>query len=124
MRNREDILRDPEYWLQDAQLELFEQVSRYLKDEKITQTELANRLNVSKGYISQVLNGNFNHTFRKLIEISMAIGKIPEISYVPIEAKLTEEYVSQRVYEFHHGVKTETQVLHVAYKDESNITAA
>jgi transcriptional regulator with XRE-family HTH domain len=54
--------------------------------EGLNQSQLAKRLGVSKGYVSQVLNGNFNHTVRKLIELSLAIGMVPVVVYETIPA--------------------------------------
>lgn len=43
---------------------------------------MAKKMGVSNAYISQVLNGNFNFTLRKLIELGLAIGKVPRIEFV------------------------------------------
>ena len=84
MTSRESLLRKPIYWFDHEQNEIFRQVTYYMEREGINKTELAKRLNVSKGYISQILNGDFNYTLRKLIDLSMAIGLVPEIKYTPI----------------------------------------
>ena len=46
---------------------------------------------MSKGYISQILNGKFNFTLKKLIEISLAIGVIPQIKYRKITDFIEED---------------------------------
>jgi transcriptional regulator with XRE-family HTH domain len=38
---------------------------------------MAERLGVSPAYVSQVLNGQFNFTVMKLVELSLAIDKVP-----------------------------------------------
>lgn len=91
MITREELIKSPEYWFEEAQNELFRQVMAYIEKEDITQTELASRLGVSKGYISQILNGNFNYTLKKLIEVSLAIGLIPKIRYQAIEQEIKED---------------------------------
>ena len=91
MTRRERVLSSPEYWYQDAQLDLYAQVSAYIKKEDINKTELAKRLNVSKGYISQILNGNFNYTLKKLIELSLAIGLVPKITYTSVNEIIEED---------------------------------
>ena len=45
---------------------------------------MAYRLWVSKGYISQIIKGEVNYTLKKLIEISLAIGKAPIIEFKPL----------------------------------------
>lgn len=85
MLTREELLKSPDYWFEAAQNDLFAEVKQYLDKENITQTELAERLNVSKGYISQIMNGNANFTMKKLIEFFILIGKVPQIKYVDLE---------------------------------------
>lgn len=85
MYTREELFSSPEYWLEILQNELFRQVTEYLKSEQINQTQLAEKLGVSKGYISQIMNGNFNFTFKKLIELSLAIGKAPVLEFKPMD---------------------------------------
>ncbi|WP_051416445.1 helix-turn-helix domain-containing protein [Asinibacterium sp. OR53] len=73
-----------EFWMETIQNDLAYAVKKYMDDHQINQTALANELGVSKGYISQVLNGHFNFTLQKLIEISLHIGAAPCLSFVPM----------------------------------------
>ena len=128
MITREELIKSPEYWFEEAQNELFRQVTTYIEKEKINQTQLAQRLNVSKGYISQILNGNFNYTLKKLIEISLTIGVIPKIQYKPIAQELIEDRF--KVNSFKHGVfsqeiKTDRpQTMTLVYDSKSHSNAA
>lgn len=81
MLSKEELLKTPEYWFENIQNEIYRQVSDYIKNEGITQTQLAEKLGVTKGYISQIMNGNFNYTLKKLIELSLAINKIPIVEF-------------------------------------------
>jgi transcriptional regulator with XRE-family HTH domain len=74
---REQVLMHPAYWFEHEQNELYRQVTDYMEKEKITRTELARRLKVHKSYVSQILNGNFNYTLKKWIELCLAIGIVP-----------------------------------------------
>jgi transcriptional regulator with XRE-family HTH domain len=87
---REDILRRPAYWFEHEQNELYRQVIEYMERENINRTELANRLNVHKSYVSQILNGNFNYTLKKWIELCLAIGVVPG-GYKKIEDVIKED---------------------------------
>lgn len=89
MFTRNELLQSPEYWFEDAQNELYRQVVEYKKRKGINQTQLAKELGVTKGYVSQILKGEFNYTLKKLIDISLAIGLVPKIDYIPI-AKVVE----------------------------------
>ena len=87
MLKHEELVKRPEYWLETIQNEIYRQVTAYLKDNNMTQTQLAIQLGVSKGYISQVMKGEFNYTLKKLIELSLAVGKAPVIVFKPLEDK-------------------------------------
>ena len=89
-----EIVKRPEYWLETIQNDIYRQVALYLKDSNMTQTQLAMQLGVTKGYISQVMKGEFNYTLKKLIELSLAIGKAPVVTFKPLgETVLTEKGV-------------------------------
>ncbi|MFM8912254.1 MAG: helix-turn-helix transcriptional regulator [Flammeovirgaceae bacterium] len=91
MITREELLRSPEYWFEHAQNELYRQVVEYKEKKGINQTELAKELGVTKGYVSQILKGEFNYTLKKLIEISLAFGKIPQIEYKTVVDIISED---------------------------------
>jgi len=89
MLKREELVNKPEYWLEIIQNEIFRQVTAYLKDNNLTQNQFAEQLGVSKGYVSQVMKGEFNYTLKKLIELSLAVGKAPVIVFKPL-AEITQ----------------------------------
>lgn len=91
MLSRKEILTSPEYWFEEAQNELYRQVIDFMEKEKLNQKELAEKLGVSKGYVSQILKGEFNYTLKKLIELSMAVGKVPVIEYKDINELIQED---------------------------------
>lgn len=90
MFSNRELIQSTEYWLEMIQNEIFRQVKKYMLENNLNQSQLAKELNVSKSYISQILNGNFNFTLKKLIELSLAIGVSPDIQFKAI-AKLIEE---------------------------------
>jgi transcriptional regulator with XRE-family HTH domain len=77
MITRKELLKSKEFWLVKLQAALYEQVESYLKENNVSKTDFAKQLGVSKGYVSQILNGDFDHKISKLIELSIAIGKAP-----------------------------------------------
>lgn len=79
MFTRDELIKSKEYWLETIQNKLFEKVDDYLKKKKINRTEFAEELGVSKGYVSQVLSGSYDHRISKLIELLLAINIAPEI---------------------------------------------
>lgn len=82
MLSKEELLEYPDYLLEKYQNDIYREVITYMHANNLNQTDLAKKLNVSNSYISQVLNGNFNFTLKKLIELALAIGKVPKISFV------------------------------------------
>ena len=81
MLSREKLIKTKEYWMETIQNNLFRQLNAYMEDRHLNQNDLAEKLGVTKGYISQVLNGNFNFTIGKLIELSLAIEMVPDIEF-------------------------------------------
>lgn len=53
-------------------------------------SQLAKHLGCSKGYVSQLLNGNFDHKISKLVELSLAIGKAPILEYKDVSEYILE----------------------------------
>lgn len=85
MINREELIRSKEYWLEKIQNALFVELEDYIEKNNLNKTKFAEKLGVSKSYLSQVLNGNFDHKLSKLIELSLAIDKIPMVRFENIE---------------------------------------
>jgi transcriptional regulator with XRE-family HTH domain len=57
----------------------------------LNRTQLAKKLGVSKGYISQILNGDFNHRLSTLVELSLAMEKVPELKFTDLRQLIEEE---------------------------------
>jgi transcriptional regulator with XRE-family HTH domain len=89
MPTKEQLLEKPNYLLTKYQQEIFRQVKTYIDENKLTQKDFAKHLGVvsgkpegvSEAYVSQLLNGNFNFTLKKLIELGIAIGKVPVMNF-------------------------------------------
>lgn len=85
---REKILSSPVYWFDKAQNDLFRQFHYYMEGQNINQTQLAERLGITKGRVSQILQGESNFSMKTLIELGLSIGVIPKIKYVTIEDEI------------------------------------
>jgi transcriptional regulator with XRE-family HTH domain len=97
MFTQEELLESPAYLLTLYQNEIFREVHGYMQENGITQKELAKKLGVSDAYVSQILNGKFNFTLKKLIELGLAIGKIPKIKFVSQETVLRKPKQENKV---------------------------
>ena len=82
MFSKEELLKRPNYLLTKYQNEIYRQLVDYIQSNNLTQKDVAKRLGVSSAYISQILNGNFNFTLKKLIEIGLMVGKVPAVEFV------------------------------------------
>ena len=82
MLTQDELLETPDYLLTKYQNEIFRVLHEYMGNNRLSQKDVAKKLGVSNAYISQVLNGNFNFTLKKLIELGLAIGKVPKIEFV------------------------------------------
>lgn len=47
----------------------------------MNKAQLAEHLGCSRGYVTQLLNGDFDHKISKLVELSLAIGMAPSVSF-------------------------------------------
>jgi len=81
MLTRKDLNESPEYWLDNIQNDIFRLLENYRLERGWTRAQLAKEMGFSKGYISQLLNGGFNHSLLKLIQLSLKVGKIPEVTF-------------------------------------------
>ena len=95
MIKREELLRTEEYWFETLQNDIYRMVSEYLQKEDMNQTQLAVKLGVSKGYISQIINGNFNYTLKKMIELSLALNKAPAFEFINLDQYIQNDRQSR-----------------------------
>lgn len=95
---RKELLKSAEYWLVKIQNDLYNLIENYRKEKKLKKTELADELGVTKGYVSQILKGDFDHKVSKLVDLSLAFNKVPIISYVDIEEYLKNDELDNTNY--------------------------
>ena len=86
-----DMMKYPDFWMERVQNEIYYLLKNYQKENGLNQTQLAEHLGFSKGYISQVLKGEFNHSIKKLIELGLAIDKILDVKFLTCD-----EYIAQQ----------------------------
>lgn len=82
MLTQKELLKYPNYLLEDYQLEIYKQLIEYKKKNKLTQKQLAKKLKRRDAYVSKILNGDFDGSIKELIEISLMIGRVPYIEFV------------------------------------------
>ncbi|MBP8944807.1 MAG: helix-turn-helix transcriptional regulator [Paludibacteraceae bacterium] len=90
---REELIQSKEYWITKIQIDLFNEVEAYMKANNLTRAQFAEKLGVSKGYVSQILNGEADHRISKLVELALSIGLVPSVSFEKIEDLLRRDNV-------------------------------
>lgn len=88
---RNELLRQPYFWFTKIQIALYNCAEKFMTDTNKNRKELAEYLGVSKGYISQLLSGDYNYSLEKLVDLSIKLGYIPQIEFCPIEQVLEED---------------------------------
>ncbi|HEY5464268.1 MAG TPA: helix-turn-helix transcriptional regulator [Hanamia sp.] len=88
--NRKELIKSEEYWTAQIQLNLFELIENYRKKNNLSKTELAAQLGVSKSYVTQILNGDFDHKMSKLIGLALAFGKVPVFKFIDVETYIEQ----------------------------------
>src|SRR3989442_13595757 len=64
-----------EYRLERILIQLGEDICRLMRDQQISRAEVAERLGVSRAYVTKGLNGNPNLTIKTLRNLSDAPGR-------------------------------------------------
>ncbi|MBX7126884.1 MAG: helix-turn-helix domain-containing protein [Cyclobacteriaceae bacterium] len=82
MFTKSELLKNPDYLLTRYQHEIYRQLVAHMTAKKLSQLQVARELGVSAAYVNQILNGNFNFTLRKLIELGLLMGKVPVLEFV------------------------------------------
>jgi transcriptional regulator with XRE-family HTH domain len=79
MITRDDLLKSSEYWIEIIQNKVFNDVTEYIESKGISNKELAAKLGLSKGRISQILSGeNLNFRLDTLVKLCLAIERVPD----------------------------------------------
>ena len=88
---RSEFINSREYWITEIQLKLFKLIENYKTKHKLTRTQIAEKLGVTKGYVTQVLNGDFDHKISKLVDLSLAFGKVPILHFVDADQYIQDD---------------------------------
>ena len=75
---REEVLKSPEYWKAKTLIELYNLAEKFMAETGRNKCRLAEYLGVSKGYLSQLLNGDYDHCMSKFFELALAFGMAQE----------------------------------------------
>lgn len=88
---REELIRNREYWIVQIQNSVYNLIENFLKERKFNKTQLADHLGVTKGYVSQMLSGEYNHKISKLVDLSLSFNKAPIVTFVDIDQYIQDD---------------------------------
>jgi transcriptional regulator with XRE-family HTH domain len=74
---------DPEYVAEGLALDVVIALGRAMRDQGLTQSELARRIGASPAFVSQTLHGKPNMTLLTLAKFSLALGLECSVSLTP-----------------------------------------
>lgn len=89
---RAELLKSEGYWIAKLQTDLYRELISFMEKTHKNSSQMADYLGCSKGYVSQLLNGNFDHKISKLVELSLAIGKAPLLEYKDLYDYIIADY--------------------------------
>ncbi len=87
---------DADFYTEELILDLTEQIVAIMRNEGINRTELAKRLNVSKAFITKILNGNPNLTLRTMASLAKSLGCNINIDICPEGFEVLKMYRNSR----------------------------
>ena len=116
---REELVTSPEYWTSNAQIDLFDCALKFMKEHNMNRKQLAEYLGVSKSYVTQLFNGEFDHRLSKFMELTLSFGYVPKISFIPKEDFVHQDIVEQVKWsEVTYNIHSECQCRTIQIDDE------
>lgn len=84
---RASLQKNDNYWVERSKLNFSIELNRVFKQRKITQQELATRINTSSSYLTKVLRGDANFTIETMVKLALAVDGELQIHIAPTQAK-------------------------------------
>ena len=88
---RADLLKSPNYWTASIQAALYGCAEKYMAENGMNRSQLAEYLGVSKGYVSQLLNGDYDHKISKLADLALKFNVVPHFDFRPVQSYIEED---------------------------------
>lgn len=88
---RTELLKNPIYWTTSIQMELYRLIEDFMKEKNMNKSQLAEYLGCSKGYVTQLLSGDYDHKLSKFVELALKIDKVPQISFIDVDEFIESE---------------------------------
>ena len=66
-------------------------ICRVMREQSITKAQLARKLGKTKGYVTQLLDGQTNMTVRTISDVLLALGRVLHVEDAPVDIVLSQE---------------------------------
>ncbi len=74
-----DLSHDPEFVADGLALALAEEIVKAMKESGLSNAELARRMEVSRSYVTRILDAPPNLTLMSISKVALALGLTPEV---------------------------------------------
>ena len=85
----EEARQHDDYWTEGVIVEFTEELARWMKEKKVSRSELAARIGHSPAYVTKVLRGNANFTASTMAKLAKAVGTEVRIHLAPSGSRTT-----------------------------------
>lgn len=85
----EEARQHDDYWTEGLIVEFTEELARWMKEKKVSRSELAVRIGHSPAYITKALRGNANFTAATMAKLAKAVGAEVRIHLAPSGSRTT-----------------------------------
>ena len=92
------LKKDGRLQIDQAKIELSEQVFQAMHDKGITEAELSRRLGTSRAYVNKVLQGSTNFTVESLVKIGIALECDLKLEFTESEKKEKNLFDDEIIY--------------------------
>ncbi len=81
LENLEKVQNTFDYRLENILLDVGENIALFMKEQNLNRSQMAQRLGVSRAYVTKILNGNPNLTIKTLLRLSDVLEKDLKIMF-------------------------------------------
>jgi transcriptional regulator with XRE-family HTH domain len=85
----EEARQHDDYWTEGLIIEFTEELSRWMRERKLSRSALAARIGHSPAYVTKVLRGDANFTAATMTKLARAMGAEVRIHLAPIGSRTT-----------------------------------
>lgn len=115
-----DNISDEEYAFYDYCDEVSDAIYEHMEKNNITKTELAKRLGKSKAFVTKMLRGEQNMTFKSFISILFALDAKPVTNIVSLTENSTENIHNTKQETSHCSIQNYSMLIHTFSRVKQN----